>query len=165
MHPGRVVPQIIRVWILVSTRRQGVRLRFKLDTACQTKRWGKCATEGGKSVGNKRKLDINEATTRVRPGGVLQRQNSAIRTTIPKSNIGISEQPPNKNHNSSACRYLVPVCVVIESQKHLGEKVHAEVVDATGVQLGHPLDVFRGVRPTKHLIQHPTRTCVHQTRS
>ena len=41
---------------------------------------------------------------------------------------------------------------MIKAQKHLGEEVHTEVVDAASIQLGHPLDVFRGVRPTKHLV-------------
>lgn len=69
----------------------------------------------------------------------------------PKKNNHYTIQPQIKQSFVCGC-YLVPVCVVIQSQKHLGEKDDAEVVDAARIHLSHPLDVFRGISPTKHLI-------------
>lgn len=48
-------------------------------------------------------------------------------------------------------RYLVAVRVVVEAQEYLREKLHAKVVNAAGIQVGHPFHVFSRISPTKHL--------------
>lgn len=81
MHPGRVVPQIVRVGVLISACRQSVRLRFELHTVCRAiGRGGVRAQQKGDIGAKKGRLKTNEAATKVRAGAAGSSANASLST-------------------------------------------------------------------------------------